>query len=169
MKNLTNVVLVLLLATISTTSISSFAQEKTRVPVCKPAVLAALKPLPKLKYQCDAKPSESDEKVLKQPQRIRAIKALERRLESFTSAAWWQANVDDLNFCELRRKPGVLSEEEQEKVRLGDYAYDLFGNHSLRLALLPDPCYQTGYFGSNAFLLYRKAGKVFVTQVLDGF
>ena len=34
---------------------------------------------------------------------------------------------------------------------------------------MPDPCYQTGYFGSNAFLLYRKEGKVFVTEVLDGF
>ena len=35
--------------------------------------------------------------------------------------------------------------------------------------LIPDPCYQTEYGGANAFLLYRKGGRVFVTQVLDGY
>lgn len=160
---------ILVLAAISTTSIGSFAQQKTKPSVCRASVLAAFKPMPKLKYQCDAELEDYDQKVLKLPNRILAIKALERKLESFTSPAWWQANVDDLNLCELRRKPGTLSKEEQEKVRVGDYTYDLMGDHSLRLALLPDPCYYTGYFGSNAFLLYRKAGKVFVTEVIDGF
>ena len=161
--------LLLLPAVIATTSNGSLAQEKPKVLACKAAVLTAFKPLPKLKYQCGDDSNDSDEKILKRADRLRAIKVLERRLESFTSPAWWQANVDDLNLCELRRKPGLLSKSEQEKVRIGDYTYDLFGNHSLRLALLPDPCYQTGYLGSNAFLLYRRAGKVFVTQVLDGF
>ena len=161
--------LLLLPATISTTSNGSLAQVKPKVLACKAAVLTAFKPLPKLKYQCSDDPNDSDEKTLKRADRLRAIKVLERRLESFTSPAWWQASVADLNLCELRRKPGVLSKEEQEKIRLSDYPFDLFGNHSLRLTLLPDPCYQTGYFGSNAFLLSRKAGKVVVTQVLDGF
>jgi hypothetical protein len=160
---------VLLLATIATTMIGSFAQQKKKLPVCQAAVLAAFLPLPELKYQCNAELSDYDEKVLKQPNRIRAIKNLERRLESFASPAWWQASVDDLTLCELHRKPGVLSPEEREKLRIGDYIFDLFGDHSLRLVLLKDPCYQTGYFGSNAFLLYRKGGRVFVTQVLDGY
>jgi hypothetical protein len=157
-------VLLLLLVTLA-----SFAQTKQKTPVCKPAVMAAFKPLPKLKYKCDAALDDYDAKVLKQANRIRAIKTLERTLATFTSTAWWQADVDDLNLCELHRKPGVLSPEEQEKVKDRDYTYDLFGNHSLRLALLPDPCYVTEYLGSNGFLLYRQAGKVFVAQVLDGF
>lgn len=169
MKTSTAAVLLLVLATAGTTAIEAFAQQKTKAAVCRPAVLAAFKPMPRLEYQCDADLADYDRKVLMQPNRIKAIKALEKRLETFTSPAWWQANVDDLNLCELRRKPGALSAEEQEKVRRGDYAYDLLGNHSVRLALLRDPCYYTGYFGSNAFLLYRKAGRVFVTQVLDGF
>ena len=167
LKGLSTAVLVLLVATIAT-SIDDFAQQNAKSLVCKPAVLAAFKPLPKLKYRCDAKLNDYDEKVLKQPNRISAIKALERTLGTFTNAAWWQASVDDLNFCELRRKPGALSPEEQERIRNQEYAYDLFGNHSVRLALLRDPCYMSGY-SSNAFLLYRKAGKVFVTDVLDGF
>ena len=32
-----------------------------------------------------------------------------------------------------------------------------------------DPCYQTGYNGSNLFLLYRPHEKVFVTELFDGF
>jgi hypothetical protein len=48
-------------------------------------------------------------------------------------------------------------------------SFDLFGNHQIRLALIADHYYQTGYNGSNAFLLYRKNGKVFVTQVLNGY
>jgi hypothetical protein len=165
---LTIAVLVLLPATIVASNYA-FAHQKAKAPVCQPAVLAAFKPLPKLKYRCDAELSDYDEKVLKQPNRIKAIKVLERSLGSFTNSAWWQANVDDLNLCELRRKPGALSPEEQEKIRNQDYTYDLFGSHSVRLALLRDPCYITEFFGSNAFLLHRKAGKVFVTQVLDGF
>jgi len=164
MKNPTIAVLLL-----TTVFINSFAQKKTKPMTCKPSALAAFKPLPKLKYGCTDDPTESDEKLLKRPERQQAIKILERRLERFTNPAWWQAIVDDLNLCELHRKPGVLSKDEQERVRIGDYPLDLFGNHSLRLALLPDPCYQTGYGGSNAFLLYRQAGGVFVTEVFDGF
>jgi len=45
----------------------------------------------------------------------------------------------------------------------------LFGNQSLRLIMVTDPCYQTGYNGSVAFLLYRYGGRVSVTKVLDGY
>jgi hypothetical protein len=43
------------------------------------------------------------------------------------------------------------------------------GGHEFRLALLPDPCYQTGYNGANTFLLYRQNGRVFVSQILNGY
>jgi hypothetical protein len=39
----------------------------------------------------------------------------------------------------------------------------------MRLVLLTDPCYQTGFGGSNAFLLYHKEGRVFVSQLLNGY
>ncbi len=53
----------------------SFAQEENKILVCKNEAFAALKPLPKLKYQC--KPGEMndyDEEILKGPERIMAIK-----------------------------------------------------------------------------------------------
>jgi hypothetical protein len=49
----------------------------------------------------------------------------------------------------------------------------LFGNDPIRLVLISDPCYQTGYGGSNGFLLYHDRGvardRVVVSQVLDGY
>lgn len=146
----------------------SLAQKKEKVLICKGAVLATMKPFPKLRYRC-GQGNDYDEKILKRPDRIQAIKALMLNLETFTNPAWWQADVDDLNICELRKKPGVLSKEEQERLRIGDYPFDLFGDKHIRLVLLTDPCYQTGYGGSNAFLLSRRAGKVTATEVLDGY
>jgi len=35
--------------------------------------------------------------------------------------------------------------------------------------LITDPCYQTGFNGENAFVLHRRDGRVFATQVLDGY
>src|SRR5690349_92895 len=96
LNKLSIVVLFLLPATIATSN-EALAQQEAKTLVCKPAVLAAFKPSPKLKYRCDAELSDYDEKVLKQPNRIIAIKAFERTLGTFTNAAWWQATVDDLN------------------------------------------------------------------------
>ena len=65
--------------------------------------------------------------------------------------------VDDLNACEVHGSAGELTDEEKEGwKRPREYSFDLFGNHQFRLALIADPCYQAGYNGSNAFLLYRK-------------
>jgi len=151
-------------------SIVSFAQKTTKDRVCKASVLAASKPLPVLRYPCGSEGTDdSDEKILKQPQRIRALEKLEQRLGTFTSASWWQADVDDLNICQLRGKAGPLNEEEKERLAHGDYLLSLWGNSSFRLVLTPDPCYQTGYGGSNAFLLYRGRGRVVVSKVLDGY
>jgi len=145
-------------------------QSKPQAPkrVCKKSALAAWKPIPKLRYRCGGAQNDYDEKILKLPARVRAVKALERQLETFNSAAWWQTSTDDLNVCDFQRKPGLLTEAEDERFS-SNYATPLFGDNSYRLAILPDPCFQTEYSGSNAFILYRKAGRVFVTEVLDGF
>src|SRR5688572_18377987 len=91
------------------------------------------------------------------------------QLAALTNAAWWTTNVVDLNVCDFKHESGPLTEEQRRGFADGEYAFWLFGNDRIRLVLIPDPCYQTQYGGSNAFLLYRNAGKVFATQVLDGY
>jgi hypothetical protein len=150
-------------------SINSFSQKKKTVQVCKQAVFAALKTLPKLEYDCPEGANDYDEKILKMPERLKAIRAIERELAGFTDAAWWQAEVDDLNACEIHGKAGPLTDEEKEKLRQGDYQLQLSGNRELRLVVMTDSCYQTGFNGSTSFLLLRKAGKVFVSQLLNGY
>ena len=143
--------------------------QKKAVPVCTQATFAVYKPLPKLEYECPEGLIDSDDKILKLPERLVAIRGVVRELATFTNAAWWQASVDDLNACEVHGSAGELTDEEKDKWKRGDYGFDLFGNHQMRLALILDPCYQTGFSGSNAFLLYRKDGRVFVSQVLNGY
>ena len=147
----------------------SFAQKPKPVTACKPATFAAFRPLPKLTYDCPAGLNESDDKILKLPERLAAIRDLEKELEGFTNPAWWQAGVDDLNACEVHKGGGDLSDEEKEGWRRGDYSFSLLGNHDVRLVLTTDSCYQTGFNGSDAFLLYHKNGKVVVSQVLNGY
>ena len=142
--------------------------QKQRVPVCSLPTFAAFRRLPELSYQCPQRFDESDEQILRVPERIAALNKLAGELESFTEAAWWQAGVEDLNACEMHGKAGALDAEETASLTSGDYPIKLFGNQSMRLVLVTDPCYQTGYNGSVAFLLYREAGRVFVTRVLDG-
>ena len=136
--------------------------------VCKSSALAAWKPLPTLRYSCKGATDEWDEKVLKLPARINALKLLTTQLEALNSPAWWQASVKDLDVCDFRRKPGTLSAEEREKFDT-NYVIKLFGDNHVRLALLRDPCYQTEYSGSVGFVLYRKGTNTFASQVLDGF
>jgi hypothetical protein len=143
--------------------------QKKPVPVCTQATFAVYKPLPKLEYECPESLVDSDDKILKLPERLVAIRGVVRELATFTNAAWWQANVDDLNACGGHGSVGELTGEEKDKWQRGDYSFDLVGNHQMRLALILDPCYQTGFNGSNAFLLYRKDGKVVVSQVLNGY
>jgi hypothetical protein len=157
--------IILLLATWAT----SFAQNKKPVPTCTQQNFAAFKPLPKLEYECLEGATDSDSKILKMPERLAAIRAMVKELEKFTDAAWWQVNVDDLNACGVHGSAGEFTEEEKDRWKQGDYSFELLGNHQMRLAVIPDPCYQTGYNGSNVFLLYRNAGRVFVSQVLNGY
>ena len=122
---------------------------------CKQSVLPVLKPMPELEYSCDEFPNDWDEKNLKHPARVAAIKNLMAQLSSYSNAGWWQASIADLNRCDLAGKD--------------EYVQWLFGDSRIRLVLIPDPCYQTGYGGSNAFLLYRHGTRVSVTQALDGY
>jgi len=147
-------------------SVNSFAQKRA---VCKREALSALKDLPKVKYQCRQDIDQSDVAILKWPERIEAMKTVTEELASLTDPVWWQAEVSDLDACDLHRKPGVLSSEERETLSGGDYRHLLLGNHQVRLAIVPDPCYQTEFSGSSAFLVLRSGGKVSVTKVLDGY
>ena len=100
---------------------------------CKRTAFAALKPAPELTYQC-GEGNNYDEKQLKDPARLAALKSLISELSTWTTPAWWQTSVADLNACEFRGEPG-------------DHWFWLFGNNQIRLVLVPDPCYQTEYNG----------------------
>ena len=143
--------------------------QKQRANVCSQTTFAAFRRLPKLSYQCPQQFDESDEQMLKVPERIEELNKLAGELESFTDAAWWQTGVEDLNACEMHGEAGALDAEERASLTRGDYPISLFGDRSLRLIMVTDPCFQTGYNGSVAFLLYRYGGRVFVTRVLDGY
>ncbi len=145
------------------------AQKEKPLPACKQTTFAAFKPLPKMEYDCPEGLIDSDEKILKLPERLAAIRGLVKELEGFTNAAWWQANVEDLNACKVHGSAGELTNDEKQDWKRGEYSFDLFGNHQMRLVLITDPCYQTGYSGSILFLLYRKDGKVFVSQLVNGY
>lgn len=144
-------------------------QRRSAALVCKQPAFAALKPMPQLDYPCEAEANDSDEKILKRPERIEAIKTLIDELSSFTDEAWWTTSTRDLSVCDFAQKPGMLSSDQRHSFADGEYVVWLFGNERIRLVLIPDPCYQTGYGGSNAFLLYRRGGEVAITQALDGY
>jgi len=147
----------------------SFAQRRQAALVCNPPVLAALKPQPELSYECGVQSNDWDEKILKLPARLTAIKGLMSELSSLSDAAWWTADPVDLSVCDYTQKTGALTAEQRRDFLQGEYLFWLFGNDRIRLMLIPDPCYQTEYGGSTAFLLYRTGGKVFVSQALDGY
>jgi hypothetical protein len=149
---------------------SSFGQQGNRILACKNETFAAFKPLPELTYECPPDvANEYDDRLLKSPERLKAINNLMRELESFTQPDWWAAAIDDLNVCGVRGKPGVLSAEERDQFTSVEYQAGLMGNNRIRLVLTPDPCYQTHFNGADAFLLYRNGSHVYVTQVLDGY
>jgi hypothetical protein len=128
-----------------------------------------LKPKPELSYPCDEQANDYDEKTLKLPARLAAIKTLMSQLSSFSDPAWWATDIVDLGVCDYTQKPGPLTSDQRKNFLGDDYLFWLFGNDHIRLVLIPDPCYQTEYGGSNAFVLYRNQSRVFVSQVLDGY
>ena len=146
----------------------SLAQDKA-VPVCSTKAFSAVRPLPKLQYECSESLTDSDSRILHLPRRRAALARVIETLRLFTNPAWWESSVDELSACELHGSAGELSEEEKSGWQSGDHSFSLFGDEQTRLVLIADPCYQTGYGGANAFVLNRRGGSVFVTQVLDGY
>lgn len=144
------------------------AQEKA-VPVCSQKAFGAVRPLPKLAYKCSESLIDSDSRILRLPRRRAALARVIQILSSFTNPAWWETSVAELNACELHGGAGDLNEEEKARWQSGDFLISLFGDEQTRLMLIADPCYQTGYGGANAFVLHRRDGRMFVTQVLDGY
>ena len=161
--------LLFILAFCFVTTTHSLAQRRKPALVCKQQALAALKPMPELIYECGDLSNDWDEEILELLARRDAIENLTSQLSAFTEAEWWTATPVHLNVCDFNQKPGALTTDQRRGFMDGEYSLWLFGKDRIRLVLIPDPCYQTQYGGSNAFLLYRNAGKVFVTQVLDGY
>lgn len=142
--------------------------QSNRPAVCSAVAFAAYKPLPELEYECPDE-STSEDALMKLPARLAAIRLVEKVLGTFDNMAWWNADAEGLNYCEIHGRAGRLTNEEKQKLKDGDYDLKVFGNHQMRLIMLRDPCYATGYSGANGFVLYRAGGKVFVSQVLDGY
>src|ERR1700694_205431 len=71
-------------------SANSFAQKTKPIAACKQQPFAAFKPLPKMEYDCPEGLNESDDKILKLPERTKAIRGVIKELEAFTNPAWWQ-------------------------------------------------------------------------------
>lgn len=157
-----------ILASILLITATNQAQTEKPVPACSQRGFTAGKPLPKIEYDCP-EGNEFDDKILKLPDRLSSVRKAMKRLEQFTNPNWWDVDVEDLNACSVHKSAGQLTDEEKEKWRDGNHGFNLSGNHEMRLVLLDDPCYQTEWSGSNGFLLYRKDGKVYVSQVLNGY
>lgn len=136
---------------------------------CKKEAFSALRPIPKLKYQCNENLPDYENEILRQKNRLSALNHYVKSLGKFTFADWWRVSVDDLNVCDFRRKVGVLSKEQKRQFENGEYLIDLFGNAQIRVVRVSDPCFQPGFGGSNIFLLNRKNDNVFVTEIIDGF
>jgi hypothetical protein len=153
---------------VATLLVSSFNPPSQRPAACKQSVFRVLRTMPHLEYSCDEFPNDWNEKSLRHPARVAAIKNLMAQLSSFSNGAWWQASTSDLSVCDFAGKAGALTVDQRGDFR-NEYVTWLFGDSRTRLVLIPDPCYQTEYGGSNAFLLYRKGDRVFVTQALDGY
>lgn len=120
MKGLVTKAVVLVLLIGPSTS-NAFTQTKKAITICKQTTFAAFKQLPKLEYECPTDLIESDEKLLKLPQRIAGINKVTQDLRSLANPAWWQASNDDLNACEMHGSAGALNDEEKAHFKDGDY------------------------------------------------
>ena len=94
---------------------NSFAQR-----VCKRPALAALKPIPELSYPCDDQLNDYDEKTLKLPARLTAIKTLKSQLSAFSDTAWWSTDIVDLGVCDYTKKPGPLTPDQRHSFLDGE-------------------------------------------------
>jgi hypothetical protein len=161
--------IIILMTLVLTAGANALGQKEEPIPTCRQTTFAVIKPVPKLEYDCPEGLIDSDDKILRLPERLAAIRNVVTKLEAFTSPAWWQADVDEVNACQVHSRAGQLTDEEKQEWKQGGYNFDFYGNHQMRLALVSDPCYQNGYNGSILFLLYRKDGKVSVSQLINGY
>src|SRR5258706_2886048 len=161
--------IVIFITLVLTAGVEANGQKEKPIPACRQTTFAVIKPVPKLEYDCPEDLIDSDDKILRLPGRLAAIRNVVTQLEAFTDPAWWQADVDEVNACQVHGRVGQLTDEEKEEWKQRGYNFDFYGNHQMRLALVTDPCYQNGYNGSTLFLLYRKDGKVFASQLLNGY
>jgi len=161
--------IIILITLLLTAGVEANGQKEKPIPACRQTTFAAIKPVPKLEYDCPEDLIDSDDKVLRLPGRLAAIRNVVTQLEAFTDPGWWQADVDEVNACQVHGRVGQLTDEEKQEWKQRGYNFDFYGNHQMRLALVTDPCYQNGYNGSILFLLYRKDGKVFASQLLNGY
>ncbi|MBS1796185.1 MAG: hypothetical protein JSS81_20195 [Acidobacteria bacterium] len=136
--------------------------------VCRKPGLAAVRPIPKLEYECNEDLTESADEVLTQPERLEALKDFRNELEKLDDAAWWSTSTEELDFCAFLGKTGSRRGDDDEFL-FSEPNYELRGNNRYRLVVAKDPCYQVGFGGSNIFLLNRVGPKVYATEVIDGF
>src|SRR6185369_2565976 len=101
------------------------AQKKKLVPNCMQDPFDALKPFPKIEYDCPEGVNDFDDKILKLPQRLASIQNVIKELGTFTNPKWWEATVDELNACSVHKSVGALSDEEKESWLRGDVFFDL--------------------------------------------
>lgn len=109
-------------------------RDRQRPLRCTKEALAALKPIPKLEYEC----AEQQDDSLKSSERQAALEDYSQELESvFAAADWWASPVDDLNVCSMINEARPLNKSERD-----DYVYkiDLYGDQSTRLVTVVDPC-----------------------------
>src|SRR5687768_6795926 len=116
----------------------AFAQDKP-VPTCGARAFSAMRPLPKLAYECSESLIDSDSRILRLPRRRAALARVVQTLRSFTNPVWWESSVAELNACELHSGAGELSEEEKARWQSGDLLMSLFGDERTRLVLIADP------------------------------
>ena len=136
---------------------------------CHKRAMASLRTIPKLRYACREGENDYGEAILKFPERVSAIRRYTKALETFNNPAWWTASVDDLTYCDSHRKVGPLTKKEKADLKGGEYLYRLFGDHQIRVISAADPCFQTGFGGSDVYLLYHQNTRVYATEIIDGF
>ena len=144
--------------------------QETQAPVlvCKAATLRARRPLPTIRYRCKPGVNDYDDSILKWTPRVAAMRGAAAQLATFTDPSWWQTPVDDLNACDFKKRVGKLTPADVQKFK-EEYSLRLLGDSSVRMVMVSDPCYQSGYGGSDVFLLSRTSGKVSVTKALEGY
>jgi hypothetical protein len=130
---------------------------------CTKVALAALKPTPKLDYEC----TDDDDDNFKTPERQAAMKDYLRTLEeTFNDNDWWATPVDDLNACSIAKEVRPMTDSENNSFAYNIY---LYGDHTTRLLAVIDPCIKYSYGTLDVYVLQRAGRRVVATQVLDAF